>query len=46
MNYSDFLEAKLKLKSSAGIEVEKLNKHLFDFQKFIVKKALSAGKYG
>lgn len=45
MNYSDFLEAKLKLKSSAGIEVEKLNKHLFDFQKFIVKKALSAGKY-
>lgn len=47
MTYQEFLENKLKIKNDAGFVVpdKNLNKHLFDFQKFIVKKALSVGKY-
>lgn len=47
MTYEKFLEHKLKAKAQAGIEVSEkdLNKNLFDFQKYIVKKALYCGKY-
>lgn len=45
--YNKFLKAKLKLNSYSGFEVSesKLNPKLYDFQKFIVKKALECGKY-
>lgn len=47
MNYTEFLEAKQKHHILSGFSVDDslLNKHLFDFQKFIVKRALLAGKY-
>lgn len=47
MEYLDFLEAKVKshVKSGFTIEDSELNPKLFDFQKFIVKRALLAGKY-
>jgi DNA modification methylase len=46
-NYQEFLETKKKKHILSGFEIndEKLNKNLFDFQKFIVKRALEAGKY-
>jgi len=47
MDYLDFLEAKVKshVKSGFTIQDSELNSKLFDFQKFIVKRALNAGKY-
>lgn len=47
MEYSKFLEGKQKSHVLSGfdVDVSKLNKHLFDFQKFIVQRALRAGKY-
>lgn len=47
MNYQEFLKQKQKSVEKSGFQVseERLNKSLFPFQKFIVKKALSAGKY-
>lgn len=47
MNYQEFLKSKIKSLQETGfdIEQEKLNKNLFDFQKFIVQKALKKGKY-
>lgn len=47
MNYNEFLEAKIKTVVLSGFDIEdgKLNPALFDFQKYIVKKALKAGKY-
>jgi len=47
MEYLDFLEAKVKshVKSGFTIQDSELNSRLFDFQKFIVKRALQAGKY-
>lgn len=45
MNYNDFLESKRKNVIESGFEVEELNTHLFDFQKYIVKNALRCGKY-
>lgn len=47
MSYKLFLDAKkIKIKES-GFDVvsSELNQNLFDFQKFIVSKALKAGKY-
>lgn len=46
-DYQEFLKSKVKTLQSTGfdIEQEKLNKNLFDFQKFIVQKALKKGKY-
>ena len=46
-NYLKFLEKKQKTISSSGFDVNEsdLNKSMFDFQKFIVKRALKAGKY-
>lgn len=46
-NYEDFLKSKLKSHVFSGFDIEEseLNKSMFDFQKFIVKRALKAGKY-
>ncbi len=48
MNYKDFLQSKLRNIAESGFDVpeNKLNKKLFDFQKFIVKIALKKGKFG
>lgn len=45
--YLEFLERKKVRITESGFDVsdDGLNKHLFDFQRFIVKKALKAGKY-
>lgn len=47
MNYQDFLETKKKSFLESGFEIEesKLNKNLFDFQKFAVKTALNKGRF-
>lgn len=46
-DYKKFLETKIKTIQESGftIEEKKLNKNLFDFQKFIVKTALKKGRY-
>ncbi len=45
MEYKEFLKTKQRNIIDSGFEVDQLNENLFDFQKFIVKKALKAGKY-
>lgn len=47
MNYNQFLESKKKTVQKSGFEIDesKLNDNLFDFQKYIVKKALLHGRY-
>jgi DNA modification methylase len=47
MNYNEFLESKKKTIIQSGFEVnqDQLNYNLFPFQKFIVHRALKAGKY-
>lgn len=45
MEYSEFLKAKQKRVIESGFIPDKLNSHLFDFQSFIVLRALKAGKY-
>lgn len=47
MEYKEFLQQKQKTHVESGFEVDvvRLNKSLFPFQSFIVKKALKAGKY-
>lgn len=46
-DYESFLQTKQRTHILSGFEIEdsKLNSMLFDFQKFIVKRALKAGKY-
>ena len=46
-DYLKFLESKQKSHIQSGFEINEneLNNNLFDFQKFIVKRALKAGKY-
>ena len=46
-SYLDFLKTKQKTHILSGFDVDegKLNSKLFEFQKFIVKRALKAGKY-
>jgi len=46
-DYLEFLEKKQKKHILSGFDVDekKLNNKMFDFQKFIVKRALKAGKY-
>lgn len=46
-DYLSFLESKVKRVNEAGFDIdqEKLNKHLFDFQRYIVTKAVKMGKY-
>jgi DNA modification methylase len=45
MKYKDFLKSKQKTHIQSGFEIETLNSNLFDFQSFIVKRSLKAGKY-
>jgi protein-tyrosine phosphatase len=47
MDYKTFLETKQKSMILSGFDISEsdLNKSMFDFQKFIVKRALKAGKY-
>lgn len=47
MNYQQFLESKVSKVNHSGIDVSEseLNPNLFPFQKFLVKRALKAGKY-
>lgn len=46
-SYLDFLQTKQKTHILSGFDVSEneLNNNMFDFQKFIVKRALKAGKY-
>jgi reverse gyrase len=46
-SYLDFLKTKQKTHILSGFDVDEkqLNNKMFDFQKFIVKRALKAGKY-
>jgi superfamily II DNA or RNA helicase len=47
MEYLKFIESKQKNTIKSGFEIDEnaLNQNLFPFQKFIVKRALHAGKY-
>ncbi len=47
MSYQEFLKSKHKNHVFSGFDIDesKLNKAMFPFQKFIVKRALLAGKY-
>lgn len=47
MNYQEFLKSKVKTHQKSGFDIDEsdLNKNLFPFQKYIVKKALKAGRY-
>jgi DNA modification methylase len=47
MNYQEFLQNKQKEHVQSGFDIaeKQLNSNLFDFQRFIVKRALRAGKY-
>jgi DNA modification methylase len=47
MDYHEFLKTKQKRHIVSGFDIDetKLNPAMFDFQKFIVKRALKAGKY-
>ena len=46
-DYEKFLESKQKVHINSGFDINEneLNSNMFDFQKFIVKRALKAGKY-
>jgi DNA modification methylase len=44
-DYENFLKSKIKTHQLSGFEPTELNLNLFEFQKFIVKRALKAGKY-
>ena len=47
MEYLQFIQSKQKNITKSGFEIDDnaLNQSLFEFQKFIVKRALNAGKY-
>lgn len=47
MDYQQFLQSKQKAHIFSGFDIDEsdLNKKMFPFQKFIVKRALKAGKY-
>ena len=47
-DYQSFLEKKQKNVTLSGFDIDEseLNDKLFPFQKFCVKRALKAGKYG
>jgi len=46
-DYLELLQRKLKKHAATGVEVAQndLNAHLFPFQRYIVQRALKAGKY-
>jgi SNF2 family DNA or RNA helicase len=45
MTYQQFLSKKKQSAKSVGFKTENLNTFLFDFQAFIVKRALAAGRF-
>jgi superfamily II DNA or RNA helicase len=45
MDYAEFLKKKVSRVNESGFDVKDLNPLLFDFQKYIVTKALKVGKY-
>jgi len=45
MTYDQFLETKIKRITESGFDAENLNPMLFDFQAYIVKRALKAGRF-
>jgi len=45
MNYDEFLETKIKRIADSGFDCDQLNPMLFDFQAYIVKRALKAGRF-
>jgi hypothetical protein len=47
VSYNEFLQQKQKKHILSGFDIDEslLNKNLFNFQRFIVKRALNAGKY-
>jgi len=45
MEYLEFLKNKIKRAQKSGFETSEFNENLFPFQKFIVGRALKAGKY-
>lgn len=47
MTYQEFISKKLKMTAESGFDIPEnfLNESLFDFQKYIVRKALRAGRY-
>lgn len=47
MNYTQMIERKIKRTKEAGFSIDpsELNASLFDFQRFIVEKALKVGRY-
>jgi hypothetical protein len=47
LTYEEFLSSKVKSHTTSGFDVtfDELNNNMFDFQKFIVKRALKSGKY-
>ena len=46
-SYQDFLKTKIKRHVESGFDIaaELLNENLFDFQRYIVQRALKAGKF-
>lgn len=45
MKYEDFLSQKIKTRKDSGFDCDDFNPALFPFQKFIVQRALKAGRY-
>jgi DNA modification methylase len=47
LTYEEFLKSKIKTIQESGFEIDEseLNPSLFDFQKYIVKRALKAGRF-
>lgn len=45
MEYTDFLASKIKRIKESGFDCENLNPMLFDFQEYIVHRALKAGRF-
>lgn len=45
MEYKEFLKTKLRKVTESGFDATNINPLLFDFQQFVVKRALKAGKY-
>jgi hypothetical protein len=45
MTYEDFIEQKVSTVKESGFDATDLSNHLFEFQSFIVKRALKKGRY-
>ncbi|MBK6903970.1 MAG: DNA methylase [Saprospirales bacterium] len=45
INYKEFLETKIKTRKDSGFDWDEFNPALFPFQRFIVQRALKAGRY-